>query len=125
MITLAAMFSLFSCSKKIYREANVEQLPARAYLDALTDHPDAYLLDIRTGFEYRRRHLDGAQNISYLSGSFGKQIAMLDTSRTVFIYCETAHRSPMAARKLWKQGFRRIIDLEGGYRTIRRLNSEK
>lgn len=115
------MFFFLGCSHKIYQQEGVQQLAAPAYLEALKAEPNAYLLDIRTGFEYRRGHLERAKNISYLSGSFGRKVAELDTIRTVFIYCETAHRSPMAARKLWNKGFRNIIDLEGGYRQVRKM----
>ena len=121
LFTSTILFSFFSCSHKIYEQDGVRQLTAPAYLEALEAAPDAYLLDIRTGFEYRRGHLERAKNISYLSGSFGRKVAELDTTKTVFIYCETAHRSPMAARKLWKKGFRNIIDLEGGYRQVRKM----
>jgi len=114
--------TFFSCSQKIYHEANVQQLPPTEYLKELEAHPEAYLLDIRTGFEYRRNHLERAKNISYLSGSFSKKITKLDTTKTVFIYCETAHRSPMAARKLWKKGFHQIIDLKGGHKQLRKMN---
>lgn len=121
LFTSIIMFSCFSCSHKIYEQDGVQQLAAPSYLEALDAAPDAYLLDIRTGFEYRRGHLERAKNISYLSGSFGRKVAELDTTKTVFIYCETAHRSPMAARKLWKKGFRNIVDLEGGYRQVRKM----
>jgi rhodanese-related sulfurtransferase len=38
----------------------------------------------------------------------------------VFIYCETAHRSPMAARKLRRIGFVEITDLKKGYKPYRK-----
>ena len=120
-ISITIMLSFFGCSQKIYQQEGVQQLAAPSYLEALDAAPEAYLLDIRTGFEYRRGHLERAKNISYLSGAFGRKVAELDTTKTVFIYCETAHRSPMAARKLWKKGFRNIIDLEGGYRQVRKM----
>ncbi|MEM7039694.1 MAG: rhodanese-like domain-containing protein, partial [Bacteroidota bacterium] len=34
----------------------------------------------------------------------------------VFIYCETAHRSPVAAKKLHRVGIRPVYDLKGGFR---------
>ena len=114
------LFSFFGCAKSIYQYDTVEQLPPEEYLTRLDAEEDAYLLDIRTGMEYKKNHIEGAEHANFLSFSFGKKIAPLDTTRTVFIYCETAHRSPYVAKKLWKRGFRKIIDLEGGYRALRR-----
>lgn len=118
------LWTLFGCGRNIYRHETVEQLPPAEYLARLKAVDNAYLLDIRTGGEYRRRHLEGARNINFLSFSFRKKIAALDSSRTVFIYCETAHRSPFVARRLWKEGFRNIVDLEGGHRALRRYERE-
>ena len=108
------------CSGKIYEQPGVSHLSPEEYQQQLAQHKNAYLLDIRTPMEYKRSHLEGAVNISYLGFSFGKKIAKLDTDHPVFIYCQTAHRSPMAAKKLWKKGFRHIVDLEGGYKAIKK-----
>lgn len=118
-------FMLFSsgCSKKIYQQKNVMQLPVEEYLLGMEQEQDYYLLDIRTGMEYKSNHIEGAQHINFLSFSFGKKIAELDTTRTVFIYCQTAHRSPLVAKKLWKKGFRKIIDLEGGFQKYKKYKN--
>lgn len=108
------------CSKKIYQRETVMQLPVEEYLSRMEQEEDYYLLDIRTGMEYKSNHIDGAQHINFLSLSFGKKVAELDTTKTVFIYCQTAHRSPLVAKKLWKRGFRKIIDLEGGFRKYKK-----
>ena len=118
-ITIFAL-GLTGCASRIYQQEGVEQLAPPDYLAALETSEDAYLLDIRTPMEYRKAHLEGAVNINFISFSFGKKIKQLDVDRPVFIYCHTAHRSPFVARKLHKKGFTRIVDLEGGYRAMKR-----
>jgi rhodanese-related sulfurtransferase len=115
--------SLSSCASGIYKEDNVEQLPPAEYLDRLSQAPDALIIDVRTGMEYRKNHLDKAVNASYLSFAFGKKMEGFARNQPVFIYCETAHRSPYAAKKLHKMGFERIIDLQGGHKALRRYKS--
>ena len=115
-----ATLMLFSCNK-VYQKENVEQLEPTAYLEKLHQSSDYYLLDIRTPMEYRKNHIEDAQNINFLGFSFGKKINKLDKDKTVFIYCETAHRSPMVAKKLQKKGFRHIVDLAGGHKALRKL----
>ena len=84
---------------------------------AETENP--YVLDIRTRMEYNRGHVEGSQSMSVIGNSFDEKIELLDTTRTVFVYCETAHRSPFATMKLKRMGFTRIYDLKGGYMTLR------
>ncbi len=122
MILTTTFFALglTSCASRIYQQEGVEQLAPSDYLSALETSDEAYLLDIRTPMEYRKAHLEGAVNINFISFSFGKKIKELDADRPVFIYCHTAHRSPFVAKKLHKRGFTRIVDLEGGYRAMKR-----
>jgi len=114
------LFSCLGCASGVYEQEAVETLPPNAYLMALEETPHAYLLDIRTPVEYRKDHLPGARNFNFLSFSFGKKLDTLDKERPVFIYCQTAHRSPFVAKKLHKRGFRRIVDLEGGFRMLQK-----
>lgn len=110
----------FSCNyKRIYSTHTIRQLNKKEYLAKLDSCSGSCLLiDVRTGHEYRKAHLPNAVNISYLSGNFYRQVKTLDTAKAVFIYCQTAHRSPLATKKLKKAGFKKIYDLEGGYSTL-------
>lgn len=98
----------------------VKTLEVGAYLDQLEQTPIKQLLDIRTAVEYRLGHLEGAVSCSILDWNFSRKIRKLDKSLPVFIYCETAHRSPLAALRLQKAGFLEIYDLAGGYRNYRK-----
>ncbi len=119
LLVVVLCVALFGCNKNIYNTATIRQLPKDEYMTTLHAEPNPYILDIRTGKEYERGHIEGAENYNLLQSSFGKKIAELDTGRTVFLYCETAHRSPFATQKLKKIGFTRIYDLEGGYSKLR------
>jgi len=104
----------------VYKDERVEQVPAADYLAMLDSLSQVQLLDIRTPPEYRRSHLPGAVNINYLSLSFERRVDTLDRSLPTFIYCHTAHRSPLVARHLLEAGFEQVIDLEGGYRAYQK-----
>ena len=119
-ILIMSFISIMGCASEVYELEGVRQLPPQEYIRALELADDPYLLDIRTPLEFRKHHLEGAENINFLSFSFGKKIGRLDTTKAVFIYCQTAHRSPHAAKKLWKQGFRNIVDLKGGFKALRK-----
>ncbi len=96
-------------------------LTPNEYEDKLKATEDKLIIDVRTKGEYKKAHIKGAQNISYLGSTFAEKAAELDNSKLVFIYCETAHRSPLAARILSNLGFREIYDLQLGFENWRNL----
>ncbi len=119
LLLLAFVFS--SCQfKKVYEVPNTALLPATAYLEKLEESEDYYLIDVRSPFEYKKKHLYGAENIPFTGAKFAQSIGELDKNKTVFIYCETAHRSPFAAKKLQEAGFKQIYDLKRGFRFWRK-----
>lgn len=89
------------------------------YEQKLNATEDKLIIDVRTKGEYRKAHIKGATNISYLGSTFAEKAAELDNSKAVFIYCETAHRSPLAARILSNLGFKEIYDLQFGFENWR------
>lgn len=96
-------------------------LSPNEYEQKLNATEDKLIIDVRTKGEYKKAHIKGAQNISYLGSTFAEKAAELDNSKPVFIYCETAHRSPLAARILSNLGFKEIYDLQNGFENWRNL----
>lgn len=90
-------------------------LTPEQYLETLDSISNKLIIDVRTPGEFKKGHIKGAQNISYLGSTFAEKAAEMDTAKKVFIYCETAHRSPLAARILYNLGFRKIYDLQFGF----------
>lgn len=119
------LFLVFNaCSKqKIYSSENIKALPYTSFIDSIQKADDFIIIDVRTALEYKQGHYPNALNLSILN-KFRKEITQLDTSKTVYVYCETAHRSPFAIKMLKKQGFTKIYELEKGYSQIR-LNAQK
>lgn len=97
-------------------------LPPAEYSEKLKAVSDKIIIDVRTAAEFKKAHISGAINISFLASSFAEKVAELDHTKSVFIYCETAHRSPLAARTLYKLGFREIYDLQYGFENWRKQN---
>jgi rhodanese-related sulfurtransferase len=91
--------------------------PAEMYAEQIDSTDDMIIIDVRTPMEYKQGHIENAINISYLGFGFKRKIAKLDNDLPVFIYCQTAHRSPLAAKALHKQGFKEVHDLNGGFKT--------
>lgn len=98
------------------KDFSYSKLSPAEYAAFLKDSSNYHLIDVRTAAEYNRSHLRGAVNFSYLNFHIGRDVDTLDRNKTVLVYCQTCHRSPLAARKMKKMGFRKVNDLKGGYK---------
>ncbi|TNF46255.1 MAG: rhodanese-like domain-containing protein [Bacteroidetes bacterium] len=116
VITVISGLVISSCSinylskKGIYKELDAETFSKEIQKDSVN------VIDVRTPGEFEKSHINGAWNVSYIGGSYSKKLdtLSLDPSLPTYIYCETQHRSLFAAKKLYKAGFKIIIDLDKG-----------
>ncbi|HEX8545609.1 MAG TPA: thioredoxin domain-containing protein [Cytophagaceae bacterium] len=76
--------------------------------------PSLSILDVRTAEEFASGHLSGAKNINWNDTSFLSQVAKMDKSRPVFVYCLSGGRSAEAAFKLRALKFKEVYELDGG-----------
>lgn len=113
LFSLLGVLLLTSCGS---RSTWYGQFSPAQYAHLQDSLPEPYLIDVRTSGEYTKGHIHHALLLNYLAPGFRKKVRKLDASRPVMVYCQTAHRSPLAAKKLKKAGFRFIYDLEGGFK---------
>lgn len=97
-----------ACGQQPYTDMNVDEF------DNLIGQSDVQLLDVRSGQEYAEGHLAGALLADVTSDGFiDKACAMLDTTRTVAVYCRSGRRSASAAKLLATHGYK-VVNLRGG-----------
>ena len=108
---LVGCFSVRSTGRFSYAKVD-----AATFAQVLADSTDRVLIDVRTPAEHARGHLPGAINRSFLSFRYGRLVRDLDRTKLVLLYCHTCHRSPLAARRMKRMGFRHVVDLQGGFR---------
>lgn len=75
---------------------------------------DGQLVDVRTPKEYKQGHLKGAVNIHLYEQDFVTQINKLDKTKPVYVYCKAGGRSAEAVEIMKVQGFKNIVELDGG-----------
>lgn len=116
ILALTCVLPATSCSIRHLEHLGVyRELAPEDYLPYVQDS-SINLIDVRTEAEYRKSHIEGAVNVSFLGGHFRKELKQLDPdkSRPTLIYCETQHRSLFVAKKMYVMGYRNIIDLDKG-----------
>lgn len=96
------------------KEAFYLQLAPQEFADKLKSLENAILLDVRTPEEYNSKHIGNATNINFNAPNFDQEIAKLDKSKTILVYCLGGGRSAAAAQKMQAMGFNAIYELKGG-----------
>ena len=84
------------------------------FASKLKSSANPVVLDVRTPTEFASGHLAQAKNIDWNGNNFEKQVASLNKSNPVFVYCLRGGRSASAADKMRSMGFKSVIELEGG-----------
>jgi rhodanese-related sulfurtransferase len=95
------------------QQSIVEHLDAKAYQSKLLNLKGT-ILDVRTADEFESGHLKNAINMDWNSKSFKKQAKELPKFMPLFVYCGSGYRSGEAAKFFEEEGFKTIINLEGG-----------
>lgn len=85
----------------------------KAKLSSIGD--EVQLLDVRTADECSGGVIEKSVNIDYFSSDFQEELAKLDKTRPLLLYCRSGNRSGKAGKIATNLGFEEIYDLEGGY----------
>jgi thioredoxin len=88
----------------------------------ITELPMAPLIDVRTPGEFSQGHLKNAINYDISNGTFENQIASLDKSKPVLVYCLSGSRSTYAVKYMLSSGFKEVYELSGGMMKWRNAN---
>ena len=73
------------------------------------------LVDVRTPAEFKEGFIGGAINADWQNETqFAVQVKKLDKNAPVYVYCLSGVRSGKAADWMASNGFKQIINLDGG-----------
>lgn len=77
--------------------------------------PDVQVLDVRTAGEYKSGHIRNALLADWNNqAEFTERIKYVDKNKPVYIYCLAGGRSKAAANWMRSNGFKRVVELQGG-----------
>lgn len=89
-------------------------LDAAAFNAKLQEFTAAQIIDVRTPGEFQQGIIPKALNCDISKNDFPQQMAKLDKTKAVFVYCLTGSRSLYAMRYLNSAGFKEVYNLSGG-----------
>jgi len=93
---------------------DITPVEAVAMIKANKGNGSLVLLDVSTGREYRKWHVEKAININIFSLKFSEKLNKLDKERTYLVYCKMGGRSAAAQKVMIKLGFQRVFNIVGG-----------
>lgn len=90
------------------------RLSAAEFSREINASQNAVIVDVRTPAEFEKGHIEHAININWNGTDFNTQIARLDKTAPVYVYCLSGGRSSEAAEEMREEGFEHVIELAGG-----------
>ncbi|GAB3425237.1 thioredoxin domain-containing protein [Niabella aquatica] len=112
LVTFVTAFASCSCGNA--QKPGAAKLDAAAFSEKIAQTPGAIILDVRTPGEYAKEHIKDAVNFNWNDPGFKVQVAKMDKSEPVFVYCLSGGRSAAAAKNMREQGFTQVYEMEGG-----------
>jgi thioredoxin len=119
---LTAAILLSSCSNGQINSSDKTNLSAAEFSNKIKEQPSSAIIDVRTPGEFAKGHLMNSINFDWNGNKFDEQIAGLDKSKPVFVYCLSGGRSSSAASKMRSEGFTTVYELDGGIMKWRGAN---
>lgn len=100
--------------------SSLRDVTPRAAFEALEADPSIIVVDIRTPFEFKRGHVEGAINIDYYAKDFADRIMALDPARSYMMYCQAGGRSHALMRAFSQTEFKDVMHIPAGFSGWRR-----
>jgi thioredoxin 1 len=122
LLSIALVAILFNSCSSGQTNGVKTNLSATEFADKIKELPTATLIDVRTPDEFSKGHLANANNYDWNGTEFDNQLAPLDKSEPVFVYCLSGGRSSSAANKMRSDGFTQVFEMDGGIMKWRGAN---
>ena len=113
--SLSIVLLFIGCMYLQPKQNRMSDLSQNDWANALVDHPEAIVLDVRTQEEFDGGHIPKALNIDLRLGpGFLDAINTLDKSKSYYVYCRSGARSAQAVQIMRDLGFSETYNLIGG-----------
>jgi rhodanese-related sulfurtransferase len=105
---LSTTFFLLACN------SNAQNVDAGTFEQKI-NAGGVQVLDVRTAGEYSGSHLKNVMLADWTDkAQFAERTKYLDKNKTLLVYCAAGGRSGQAAEWLKEQGFKEVVNLQGG-----------
>lgn len=114
----------FEAWKKAGMEVDtIERISADQLAEILAKHPDAPVFDVRKQSEYLSEHVEGVESAPL--DSINESMLRIPKDRTAYVHCAAGYRSMIFASILRARGYDKIVDISGGFKSLKDSNKFK
>jgi len=111
----------FAAWKADGREVDsIRSISATELAEEKKKDPSIQILDVRKPSEFIAEHIDAVQNAPL--DSVNEEMEQLDKNQTYYLHCAGGYRSMIFASILKARGFDKLVDIQGGFKSIRESN---
>ncbi len=113
----------FNAWKEAGKETDSIQSIDAAELAGIMEKNEVNILDVRKKSEYQSEHLLNAENapLDFINDS----MAQLDKNKTYYVHCAGGYRSMIFNSILRARGYENLIDVKGGFKSLKESNQFK
>ena len=91
---------------------HVRQISVRELAELSKQKPEPMILDVRGKLEFETLHLDGAVHMQ--APDTRKRYGEIPKDKTVYIICNSGHRSSLASSVLKQHALHHVVNVAGG-----------
>ena len=110
-VLLAMVFAAAGCQTELATYKDIASQELKAMIDQKENFT---LVDVRTSQEFSASHIQDAKLIPVDEIEHALHDGKLETDEQIVVYCLMGGRSRQAAKILANQGFKKILNLQGG-----------
>ena len=137
LTALVLVINLISCgsaqtSKEITKDSETESVDlnsVKPFSDlgleewkVMSEQQLGIILDVRTPEEVALGKIPQAIDMNFMADNFAEEVAKLDTSKPIYVYCASGGRSSRAMDMMKGLGFEKVYNLKGGFSNWTRHN---
>lgn len=98
-----------------------EQVGPAEFEKGILKEEDVQVLDVRTAGEYKSGHIKKALQADWINQEqFKERVSYINKNKPVYIYCLVGSRSAAAAAWMRNNGFKKVVELQGGINAWKR-----
>lgn len=113
------LFSILSCNAQ--QDSDRKLAPDK--FEKGISQSGIQVLDVRTSGEYQGGHIKNAMQANWNDrNQFVERVKSMDKDKAVYVYCLAGGRSAAAADWMRQEGFKNVLELEGGMNAWKREN---
>ena len=99
---------------EVQESTTAKNIPAKDFQLLILTKGNVIILDVRTPKEVAAGRLANSVAIDFYAPNFKQEVAKLDKTKPIMIYCHSGRRSAIAMSKMREMGFVEVYNLETG-----------